>query len=57
MVVASQQNTVVNLKTPLPVHITYLTAWVESDGVHFSSDIYGHDEKLLAALTGKSLAW
>lgn len=56
-VVASQQNTVVNLKTPLPVHITYLTAWVESDGVHFSSDIYGHDEKLLAALTGKSLAW
>jgi len=56
-VVASQKNTVVNLKTPLPIHITYLTAWVESDGVHFSSDIYGHDEKLLAALDGKSLAW
>ncbi len=56
-VVASQKNTVVNLKTPLPIHITYLTAWVEADGVHFSSDIYGHDEKLLAALDGKSLAW
>lgn len=56
-VVASLKNTVVNLKTPMPVHITYLTAWVEADGVHFSSDIYGHDEKLLAALDGKSLAW
>lgn len=56
-VVASVKNTVVNLKTPLPVHITYLTAWAEPDGVHFSSDIYGHDEKLLAALDGKSLAW
>jgi murein L,D-transpeptidase YcbB/YkuD len=56
-VVASLKNTVVNLKTPLPVHITYLTAWVEADGVHFSSDIYGHDGKLLAALDGKSLAW
>lgn len=56
-VVASLKNTVVNLETPLPVHITYLTAWAEADGVHFSSDIYGHDEKLLAALDGKSLAW
>ncbi len=24
---------------------------------NFSSDIYGHDEKLLATLDGKSLAW
>ena len=56
-VISSVKNTVVNLKTPLPVHITYLTAWAEPDGVHFSSDIYGHDEKLLAALDGKSLAW
>ena len=56
-VVASAKNTVVNLKNPLPVHITYMTAWADGDFVNFRSDIYGHDAKLLAALDGKSIAW
>jgi L,D-transpeptidase YcbB len=56
-VVASAKNTVVNLQNPLPVHITYMTSWVDGDLVNFRPDIYGHDAKLLAALDGKSIAW
>jgi len=56
-VVASTKTTVVNLREPLPVHITYLTAWVDDGVVNFRQDIYGHDAKLLAALEGKAIAW
>jgi murein L,D-transpeptidase YcbB/YkuD len=56
-VVASGKNTVVNLKTPLPIHITYLTAWVENGVPNFRRDIYEQDAKLLAALNGQALAW
>jgi murein L,D-transpeptidase YcbB/YkuD len=56
-VVASTKNTVVNLREPLPVHITYLTAWADDGVANFRQDIYGHDAKLLAALEGKSIAW
>jgi len=56
-VIASAKTTVVNLRDPLPVHITYLTAWVDGDTANFRGDIYGHDEKLLAALDGKAIAW
>ncbi len=35
----------VNLRTPLPVHLTYQTAWVDDSGVtHFRDDIYRHDQ-------------
>ena len=56
-VVASTKTTVVNLREPLPVHITYLTAWVDEDAANFRPDIYGHDAKLFAALEGKAIAW
>ena len=56
-VVASAKTTVVNLREPLPVHITYLTAWADDGVANFRQDIYGHDVKLLAALEGKSIAW
>jgi murein L,D-transpeptidase YcbB/YkuD len=56
-VIASAKTTVVNLRQPMPVHITYLTAWVDGHVVNFRSDIYGHDKKLLAALDGKAIAW
>ncbi len=56
-VVASQKRTVVNLAEPLPIHITYFTAWVDQGIPNFRSDIYGQDEKLLAALNGRALSW
>jgi murein L,D-transpeptidase YcbB/YkuD len=56
-VVASQKRTVVNLAEPLPVHITYFTAWVDQGLPNFRNDIYGQDAKLIAALDGQALAW
>ncbi|MGF1611054.1 MAG: murein L,D-transpeptidase [Kiloniellales bacterium] len=62
-VIASGKRQVVTLKQPMPVHITYLTAWVNKDGsVHFRDDIYGRDKRLADALQlsrsslGRSLA-
>jgi murein L,D-transpeptidase YcbB/YkuD len=53
-VVARQERTVVSLKTPLDVHITYSTAWRDDDDrVHFRPDIYQRDAKLHLALFGK----
>ena len=50
-VVAQGGQSIVNLKRPIPVHLTYLTAWVNKDGsVHFRDDIYGRDKRLEAAL-------
>jgi murein L,D-transpeptidase YcbB/YkuD len=44
-------NRTYNLKTPLPVVITYLTAMADEDGTtHFYDDIYGYDKELEAAL-------
>ena len=49
--IASEKRQTVNLKQSLPVHLTYLTAWVNKDGsVHFRDDIYGRDERLMKAL-------
>ena len=33
----------VNLTTPIPVYIVYMTVWVHEGGVRFLKDIYGHD--------------
>jgi murein L,D-transpeptidase YcbB/YkuD len=42
---------VVRLKTPMPVHLQYWTAWVDAAGrVHFREDIYNRDSALLKAL-------
>ena len=41
----------VNLEAPVPVHLTYRTAWVDEDGTHqFRADVYGRDARVLAAL-------
>ncbi len=41
----------VNLKTPLPIVIFYVTGFVEDDGhTHFFDDIYGYDAQLQAVL-------
>ncbi len=50
-VVAGGKNTIVKLKTPIPVHIVYLTAFVNKDGtVNFREDVYGRDKILADAL-------
>lgn len=37
----------VKVKKPVPVLITYYTAWVDDNGLlHFADDIYGHDKEL-----------
>ncbi len=50
-ILASGKTTRVNLKTPVPVHLTYFTAWVDENGVpSFFADVYEHD-----ALVGRLL--
>ena len=51
--IATGKRQIVTLDEPLPVHIAYLTAWVNKDGtVHFRRDVYGRDAILAAALLG-----
>lgn len=46
-----EDNKTVNLKTTLPVVLTYLTANADEDGtVHFFDDVYGYDKQLQDAL-------
>lgn len=47
----SRQETQVNLVTPLPVHIVYWTAWVDTEGrLNFRNDIYGRNAQLRQAI-------
>lgn len=51
--IATGQRQIVTLDQKLPVHIAYLTAWVDKDGsVSFRPDVYGRDAILAAALLG-----
>ena len=43
----------VNLDTPLPVHLTYRSAWIDAAGVEqFRGDVYGRDVRIAKALAG-----
>jgi murein L,D-transpeptidase YcbB/YkuD len=45
----SGRTTIINLKTPIPIHLTYITAWVDkNDVLHFWDDVYGRDPVLPA---------
>lgn len=48
-----QQDTrTIVLQEPIPVYVWYQTAWVDEAGtLQFRDDIYGHDERLAAALS------
>jgi murein L,D-transpeptidase YcbB/YkuD len=47
----SKKRTVVKLDQKIPVHIAYMTSWVNKDGsVHFRRDVYGRDKILGKAL-------
>ena len=53
-IVASGKRTIIKLPKRVPVHLTYMTAWHDVDGVlHFNNDIYHRDKRLQEALTGK----
>jgi murein L,D-transpeptidase YcbB/YkuD len=50
-----KQTRTVNLQRPVPVHLLYLTAWADDEGiVYFRRDIYKRDEPLLSALRQSS---
>jgi len=41
----------VTLKDPIPVFVSYFTAWVDDEGLlNFRDDIYGHDKKMAERL-------
>jgi murein L,D-transpeptidase YcbB/YkuD len=47
----SEDETEIHIKQPITIHIVYLTAWVDEQGIlNFRSDIYGRDEQLSKAL-------
>ncbi|ASB47679.1 L,D-transpeptidase family protein [Alkalitalea saponilacus] len=48
---AEKRSRTVHLQRPVPVHLLYLTAWADDEGiVYFRRDIYNRDEPLLTAL-------
>lgn len=48
---------IIRLTTPLPIHITYQTTWVDKEGlIHFNDDIYARDAKLHYALLNKGIS-
>lgn len=46
-----QARKVLRIQPPIPVHLTYQTAWVDKNGrIHFNEDVYARDLKLRKAL-------
>ncbi|WP_045837069.1 murein L,D-transpeptidase [Hyphomicrobium sp. 99] len=44
----------ISLDQPIPVHVTYFTAWVADDGeVQTYGDVYGHEKRINLALQGR----
>jgi len=49
--ISSGKRRIVRFKTKVPVHITYLTSWVNKDGkINFRNDVYSRDDNLIKAL-------
>ena len=45
-ILKGKEKTQLNLSQHVPIHITYLTAWINSDGLlHYRNDIYNYDSK------------
>ena len=48
-------NNSITLNKKIPVHVTYFTAWVDDDGkLRTFADPYGHEERISAALEGRT---
>jgi len=51
-VIRKGKRRVVKLKQQIPVHVVYITSWVNKDGsVNFRKDVYGRDKILAKALS------
>lgn len=51
VVIDSLNTKTIGLRTPVPVHLLYRTAWLGEDGTpRFRADIYDRDDDLLAAI-------
>ena len=49
------ENNEVKLGSPIPIHLTYFTAWVDDDGkLQTANDIYGHEYRVQLGLEGKT---
>ena len=51
--VAAGKETRVNLATPVPVHILYMTTEVDAAGVRYLDDVYERDAKVLEGLNAR----
>ena len=53
--IGTRKPTRINLRDPVPVHVTYLTAWSNKDGTHhFRRDVYRRDDTLARLLARKA---
>ena len=52
-IVASRKTKGVKFKKPIPVHLTYFTAWVKNGKVQTFEDIYGRDRLIANLLFGR----
>lgn len=52
---ANKTTRTVRLPVPIPVHLLYLTTWVEDGLVHFRPDLYGHDQLIEDGLAGRAV--
>ena len=49
------ENTEIKLERPIPIHITYFTAWVDDgDKLHTAKDVYGHEARVQLGIEGKA---
>ena len=53
--IASEETTEVKLARPVPIDISYFTAWTTPQGeLRFGPDVYGLDRELAGALKGRA---
>ena len=44
----------ISLDHPMPVHVTYFTAWVDENGeIKTFADVYGHEKRIVLGLEGR----
>ena len=53
-ILAQPETRRVKLKKPVPVHLTYFTAWVEGGKVRYHKDVYGRDKLVSNILFGRA---